>query len=152
MSARSKHAPVDERPDSTADAIDQLGAFLASAIETPGLLDFFPETGELAFRELDIHGHAIQLTAVHPDGADARMARPSRYALKAGSLVFQRPIPNIPDDPDDLIGRTLGIVERFGASAPTAAEALERLEAELRAAIGEAVQIDLEAVDRRRHG
>ena len=149
MSAVSDPATIDEQADAASDAVGQLGLFVRLATEMPEVLDFFPDTGELAFREVEIHGHTLQLTAVHPGDADAWVARPSRYALRTGASVFQRPIPGIPDDPGDPSGRTLAIVESFGTTGSTAIDALDALEAKLRAAIDEALRVDLAETGRR---
>jgi len=147
MSARLKQLPVDEDDHPVTRAIDQMGAFMLSAIETPGLLDFFPDSGEIGFCEIDIHGHEFQLAAVGPENAEAAgdrewEARPSRYVLKPGALAFQRPIPRVDFDPNDQIERTLAVAGSFSATGSTKQGALDALEAKLRSAIEEAVRVD----------
>jgi hypothetical protein len=149
MSAIPAQAVVDRRAVATSDAIGLLGLFVRLAWEMPEVMDFFPDTGEVDLREVDIHGHAFYLAAIHPEDTGEWVARPSRYALKPGAVPFQRLVPGINHDPGDQHGWILAIVEAFKVSAPTAAEALDTLEAALRPAIEEGVRIDLDEIVRR---
>lgn len=150
MSAIPAQTSVDRRPIATSDAIGRMGLFVRLAWEMPEVMDFFPDVGEVAMREVDIHGHAFHLAAVHPADAGEWMARPSRYEPRVGAVPFQRPISGIDRDPDDQPAWILAIVEAFHASAPTAAEALDALEAALRPAVEEAVRLDIEEIARSR--
>ena len=90
-------APVDEDVHPVVRAIEEMGVFLKSAIEAPGLLNFFPDSGTIGFREIVIHGHDVQLAVVGPDtdveaGRRGWEARPSRSAPRAGALALLRPI------------------------------------------------------------
>jgi hypothetical protein len=140
MRARRMQAPVEEDVHPVARAIDEMGAFLKSAIDTPGLLDLFPDSGEIGFREIDIHGHEFQLAVVGPETAEeaehrAWEARPSRYAPRPEALPLPRPLTKRPFQPDDPVGRTLAVAEAFSAAGSTKQGALDALEEMLRAAI-----------------
>jgi len=149
MSVIPAQASVDRQVVAASDAIGRLGLFVRLAWEMPEVMDFFPDKGEVSLREVDIHGHAFYLAAIQPEATGDWVARPSRYALKPGAVPFQRAIPGIDRVPSDQPGWILAIVEAFHASAPTAVEALDALEAALRPAIEEAVRIDLEEIVRR---
>lgn len=151
MSARPSEAAVGTDDDETEQTIDQAFDFLRTALKKPEILDHFPDKGTLRFRPVEIQGHAFQLTASRAEGETGWTARVSRYAATAGAASFQRPIPGVDADPSDFFGMTLALAGALQETGPTEEAALDALEARLRAAVGDAVRVDLDEIDRR-HG
>lgn len=111
--------------------------FLADAHEAPDVLDRLPDGATLAFRELDVHGHAYRLTAARAKGgAEADwVATISGYTLTNGARLFSRPVADDRSPMHDLAT----IVRTFRATGETAEAALDKLSAKLEMAIEEAV-------------
>ncbi len=119
-------------------AFDRAFEFARAAMERPAMLDALPEKATLALRQIDVHGHPIQLAAARAAGSDRWDALISRWALTTDSESFVR---SILDD-RSILHDQQAMMETFRGTGETREVALDELERRMRTAFAEAMRFD----------
>jgi hypothetical protein len=95
-------------------------------------------------RTIDVRGHVFTLVAVPVGGGAGWVARVGRYAATGGAAQIEGFIRDARSRAHDM-----NAVASTTATGPTAEDALDRLAADLRAAIEGATRSDAEEIERR---
>lgn len=103
--------------------IDRAFAFASDVFGDPPLLRRIADGSTLAFREVDVAGQVWRLTAFRAPGATGWVALPTHHEAAAGASGAA--------EPDE-------IMPTLRAAAPSADDALDSLEAKLRATVSDA--------------